>query len=125
VVLYSPVGAEFWLVAEPLLIKAIRRDETHTSESVYQLIKLEQAQLWLHDSQKTAGVTFFIPAVNGPILHIWLAGGDRNELKEMLPSVEEWGRRQGANRLMITGRAGWEKFLPGFKRQAVLITKEL
>ena len=136
--LYNPVGVEFWLVAEPLLLKAIRRDNTHTPESVYQLLKIGQADLWLHDSHKTAGVTFWLPAVDGPILHVWLAGGRRKELEEMLPSVEAWGgagitvpvveawgQKNGAKRLMITGRAGWEKVLPGFRRQAVLMTKEL
>lgn len=123
--LYNPVGVEFWLVAEPLLLEAIRRDNTHTPESVYQLIKTGQADLWLHDSHKTASVTFWIPAVDGPILHVWLAGGRLEELKEALPSVEAWGQKNGAKRLMITGRAGWEKVLPGFRRQAVLMTKEL
>lgn len=123
--LYNPVGVEFWLVAEPLLLKAIRRDNTHTPESVYQLLRTGQADLWLHDSHKTAGVTFWLPAVDGPILHVWLAGGRREELEEMLPSVEAWGQKNGAKRLMITGRAGWEKILPGFHRQAVLMTKEL
>jgi hypothetical protein len=123
--LYNPVGVEFWLVAEPLLLDAIRRDNTHTPESVYQLLKNNQADLWLHDSHQTAGVTFWLPAVDGPILHVWLGGGRLKELEEMLPSVEEWGRQHGAARLMLTGRAGWEKVLPGFKRQAVLMTKEL
>jgi hypothetical protein len=59
---------------------------------------------------------------------IWLAGGERRELEdELLPQAEAWGRACGCRRVLVIGRAGWERALKrkGYAPLARLIAKDL
>ena len=123
---YSPVGAEYWLVAEPLLIEALHTGaDLFSPEEMYQKIKDGDASLWLSNSKQSAAVTTWTQSSAGPILNLWLAGGKLDELRDMLISAEQWGKQRGAVRAMIAGRKGWEKVLPGYEYHATLFLKEL
>ncbi|MBS0359817.1 MAG: hypothetical protein JSR98_00445 [Proteobacteria bacterium] len=61
-------------------------------------------------------------------LLIWLAGGDRRELEEMLlPQAEAWARERGCRRVLVIGREGWARTLrpKGYAPLARIIAKDL
>ena len=65
---------------------------TRVEESAKFTLCVSRCEHWcteVIDSQKTAGVTFFIPAVNGPILHIWLAGAGSDMLDNFISQVRQ------------------------------------
>lgn len=48
--------------------------------------------------------------------HVWLAGGDLQELTGPLREwAEEWARSNGASVATIDGRKGWSRVAPGFE----------
>lgn len=60
--------------------------------------------------------------------HVWLAGGDLEELRDVLrPQAEEWARANGAAYATIDGRRGWVRALKehGFKEVSVTVRKAL
>lgn len=44
-------------------------------------------------------------------LNVFLAGGDLEEIKAMVPSFQSWGRYMGCTKLTATGREGWARAL--------------
>jgi hypothetical protein len=60
--------------------------------------------------------------------HVWLAGGDLEELRDVLrPQAEEWARANGAAYATIDGRRGWVRTLKehGFEEVSVTVRKML
>jgi hypothetical protein len=48
---------------------------------------------------------------SGDYAHIWLAGGDLDELLELEQDVASWARSLGCKFLTISGRKGWARAL--------------
>lgn len=69
-------------------------------------------QVWL--GERSAILTELV----GDAIHVWLGAGDLNELLEMRPLIERYGREIGCTRATIDGRLGWDRALKthGFKR---------
>ena len=58
------------------------------------------------------------------VLHIFLAGGDMEELVDMIDSAEAWGRTLGCTALTMSGRKGWERALAPHGFKPVMIVME-
>ena len=74
---------------------------------VFGLLISNQAQLWL--GERSAMVLQLLTPP--PIVHIWLAGGDLDDLLSMRGGMEAWGRSQGCEAVTINGRRGWARVL--------------
>jgi hypothetical protein len=99
---------------------------THGLEDVRRMIEAGEAQLWAVGG--AAMVTLVEDDPRERRLLIWLAGGGLAELAEvLLPQAERWAKAQGCRRLLVIGRAGWERALKpkGYAPLARLIAKEL
>jgi len=68
-----------------------------------------QAQLWA--GARCALVTQCVRDPSGLSLHVWLAGGDLDEILALRPGLEAWGRAMGCTRLTLNGRKGWARVL--------------
>ena len=68
-----------------------------------------RAQLWAGEA--AAMVTQCVVDERGRCLHVWLAGGDLEEILAMRPGVEAWARAHGCGRVTINGRRGWSRVL--------------
>ena len=82
-------------------------------------------QLW--PTENAALITEFHNFPNKRALHIFLAGGDLNEIKSLHDDVVEFAKAAGCDGLSLTGRPGWVKALAdlGFaKNGLVYVTKE-
>jgi hypothetical protein len=99
---------------------------SHDLGDVAAMLAAGEAQLWA--GERAAMVTIVEDEPRERRLLIWLAGGDLDELVGALrPRAEAWGRANGCRRVMIIGRAGWERALAaqGYAPLARLIAKEL
>lgn len=96
---------------------------THTYSDVYEAIKCGKMQLW--PASKSCLVTEITQYPRKKVLHIFLAGGDLEEIKSMQDSVDHWGKLQGCTSMTMTGRRGWTKAIKdiGWKEQLVLMEK--
>lgn len=68
-----------------------------------------RAQLWMGEA--AALVTQCVVDGRGPCLHVWLAGGELEDILAMRPGVEAWARARGFERVTINGRRGWSRVL--------------
>jgi len=116
-----------WARAAPLLERALDHGgRTHGLADVEALVRGGEAQFWRADRSALVSLIEDDPCERR--LLIWLAGGDFDELtRQVLPQVEAWGRARGCRRLLIVGRAGWERALKpnGYAPVARLIAKDL
>jgi hypothetical protein len=116
-----------WARAVPYLDAALAHaGRTHDLSDVEALVRRGEAQFWA--ATKSALISVVEDDPRERRLLIWLAGGDLHELSaEVLPRVEAWARTQGCRRLLIVGRAGWERVLKpqGYAPLARLIAKDL
>lgn len=95
---------------------------THTFDDVKQAIIEGRMQLW--PGAKSAAVTEIIQYARKKVLHIFLAGGDMDELLDMIDSATAWGRDQGCGGLTMSGRRGWERVLGKHGFRPVMIVME-
>jgi hypothetical protein len=97
---------------------------SHAIEDVKAAVERGEARLW--GWTKSAAVTEVQTWPRARFLLIWLAGGDLEELRDvMLPLMEAYGREQGCTRCYIVGRPGWSRVLPGYHTVAISLAKEL
>lgn len=65
-----------------------------------------KALLW--PGKRSAAVTYIRPMT---AMHIWVAGGDMSELKDMSAALEHFSREAGCDAVMAGGRDGWSRAL--------------
>jgi len=116
-----------WARCAPWLQAALdHAGRTHSLADVRDEIGRGRAGFW---SAKASALVALVEADPGDRrLLIWLAGGDRRELEEvLLPQVEAWGRARGCRRALVIGREGWSRTLraKGYAPLARIIAKEL
>lgn len=96
----------------PLLIphvaNALRHAEgTHTVEDVQQLLIEGKAILW--PAIDSAVVTQIRDTPQKRLLHIFLAGGQMAEIRDLMPIIYAWAASHGCVGATFTGRKGWER----------------
>lgn len=116
-----------WARCAPWLDAALAHaGRTHSLADVRAAIANGEARLWA--GRHCALVAALEQDPGEQRLLIWLAGGARRELEgKLLPLAEAWGRECGCRRVVVIGRAGWERTLKakGYAPLARLIAKEL
>jgi hypothetical protein len=96
---------------------------THYYEDIVESIVSGKMQLWpAKDSCLVTEITVY---PRKKVLHVFLGGGDLEEIIDMHESVVQWAIEQGCESLTMTGRKGWGKPLKnsGWKSQLVLYEK--
>ncbi|MBW8034094.1 MAG: hypothetical protein FVQ79_00050 [Planctomycetes bacterium] len=123
-----------WHQAAPLLQKALARAaDGLTLEDVYAHLCLGEMQLWATWEKGKVDclaymVTQFLKDHGQYTLLIRLFAGLNRELwLHFLPLVEDWALMEGATKIEVWGRAGWERVLAphNFKKKLVVLSKEL
>lgn len=96
---------------------------THTYEDVVEMIIQGRMQLW--PAENSCIVTEITVYPRKKVLHVFLGGGELNEILGMHESVVQWAKDHGCSSLTMTGRKGWVKALQhdGWKSQLVLLEK--
>lgn len=58
-------------------------------------------------------------------VHGVAAAGDLQEIINLIPRAEEWGREQGCVRAVIESRPGWMRAMPDYELHQVSVRKDL
>ena len=101
------------------LVPAARMTEGFTKDDLEKGIKGHQC--FLFTKNKSACVCIKIKNT----LRIALGGGDMDDVKDIVVDIEEFAKKRHFNAVDILGREGWHRVLPGFKKKAVLLRKEI
>jgi hypothetical protein len=98
---------------------------THTIDDIWNGIVDGTFQFW--PGEKSAIITEVQIYPQKKAMHIFLAGGDLNELLEMEKSVRAFAETIGCNSMSISGRRGWLRIFErdGWEEICTTIAKEL
>ena len=89
-----------------------RKDlEKGIENNTYQLFKDDNCSLVTASHLKT--------------LRIGIAGGKLESIIKITEKVEKYAKNRQYTNIEIVGRAGWEKVLSGYKKQEVILRKEI
>lgn len=99
----------------------------YTKEQTWRLVETGRAFFWPGERGAIIADVYDVPAYRA--LNLWAAGGDLNELVNViLPNIEAWAKNNGFRYVgFASPRKGWTKLLAnrGFTPQAITYAKEL
>lgn len=98
---------------------------THDFGDVLNSVMAGHMQLW--PAPKGCMVTEIVVYPKKKVLHIFLAGGELDQILDMEGSIINWGKRQGCESLSLAGRKGWTKVLAdrGWQYAHAIVSKEI
>lgn len=99
---------------------------THDIEDVRAMCEVGDARFW--PGRNCAAVTEIYDYPKAKVLHLWLNGGDMDELiHELRPRAEAWGIEMGCTKATTAGRPGWDRVMGplGYVPVARICMKEL
>lgn len=82
---------------------------THTLDDVVQAIIKGEMQFW--PAPKGCAVTEIVNYPRKKVLHIFLAGGEMEQIIDMDDSAVEFAKMNGCTGMSIAGRKGWKRVL--------------
>lgn len=80
---------------------------THTFDDIQAEVIAGSMQLW--PAPKGCLVTQILEFPRRRLLHVFLGGGNLEQLADMHKDVIVWAKAQGCDGATISGRAGWER----------------
>lgn len=119
------VVEEFIRCREYILAALEYTKGTHTLADIWQGVISGNYQFW--PGEKSAVITEIQVYPQRKVMHIFLAGGDLDELLEIEKSIEAFAHDIGCNSLSISGRRGWVRIFAkdGWQEVCTTIAKEL
>lgn len=115
-----------WNQAAPFLQDALDRSgNEYTLEQVRARLDDGRTQFW--PGRRSAAVTEIVQVGEKLVLNCWLAGGDLDELRDMIDAAEVFAARMGCDSVQVSGRKGWVRALrdKGYEPIAYTVEKEL
>lgn len=107
-----------WLAAA-----LVHNGNTHRKEDLWEMIAHGAAQL--HPLRNGAIVTTIQTHPSGlKDANAWLAGGNLEEILQVIPLLETWLKSEGCARVTVTGRKGWLKRLPEYRHTGNILVKD-
>ena len=98
--------------------------DTHVFDDIVDGIRKGTLQLWA--TPKGCIITEIICYPRRKKLHVFLGGGELEQIMDMHADVVKWAKLHGCSSLTMTGRFGWKKPLAteGWKSTHALYEKE-
>lgn len=98
---------------------------SHTFDDIVAMVMHGQLRLW--SLPNSVMLTEVITYPRYKTYHVFLGGGDLQEILDMHPQIEQAAREAGCSKLSVTGRHGWKKALQahGWVPAHITCTKEL
>jgi hypothetical protein len=115
-----------WKAVHGAIAHALRRGNVGSEiEQVERDLFNELAQLWVASSG--VAVTQITKSRHRDYRTCTLIvfAGDYARCIEYLPTLEQFGRREGCSRFVILGRKGWKRRLADYRQPYVVLEKEL
>jgi len=82
---------------------------THLFQDVVECVKLGTMQFW--NAPKGCAVTQILEYPRKKILHVFLAGGELDQVKGFVDSMAYFGKLNGCTSMTLAGRRGWVRAL--------------
>lgn len=82
---------------------------THLFQDVVECVKLGTMQLW--NAPKGCMVTEILDYPRKKVFHVFLAGGDLEQIKDFSDSMIFFAKANGCSAMTLAGRRGWIKAL--------------
>jgi hypothetical protein len=116
------VAIQEWKRCRHWIEDALARTDTHTIEDVE--IGLARGVYVFWPASKSAAITEIHEFPRAKHMHLFLAGGELEELKSMVPMWQSWARFNRCSKLTLAGRRGWERALKdqGWKADLVYLS---
>ena len=96
---------------------------THDFMDVVDGVFAGRYQLW--PAPRGCLVTEIVQYPKKKVLHIFLAGGEMDQLLDMYDDVSEFGRSQGCVRMTLAGRPGWKRVLSDWQQDFVVLSTSI
>ena len=116
-------------VMEPyrvLLERALAHSQgTHLWEDIVEAV--EEKDMFFWPGKRSAAITEVLDFPRKRCMHIFLAAGDMEELKEIEPCFVEFAKNFECDFVSLSGRAGWQRSLKdmGYKDAHVSLFKRI
>lgn len=113
-----------WRKCKPLLVKAMKYQDTYTIDDIED--KIRNGIAWLWPAEHSAIVTEYVICGKKKIIHILLASGEYEEIEKIYHCIETHAKEMGVNKITLIGRKGWLRKIKhlGFKPE-YLVSKDL
>ncbi len=95
---------------------------THDFGDVVAGITSGRMQFW--PAERGCAVTEIVVYPQKRVLHVFLAGGEMDQIIDMIDSAVEWSKQQGCTGMTIAGRHGWQRVLAKHGYRAVMTVLE-
>ena len=94
-------------------------------EDVVQAVIEGKMQFW--PAPRGCAVTEIIAFPQKKVLHIFLAGGEMDQIIDMDSSAVEFAKMNGCTGMSIAGRKGWSRVLKdkGYEEAYTVLTKDI
>jgi hypothetical protein len=102
-----PLWALLFQKVQKILEPALEYDNTYNIQDVADCIADGSMQLW--PSSNSAVVTQVQNFPRMRVLHIFLAGGNLDELETLTPHIQKFAEDMGCRKITLTGRKGWSR----------------
>jgi tagatose-1,6-bisphosphate aldolase len=98
---------------------------THDFDDICEAVSSGYMQFWPADD--ACAVTEVITYPKKKVLHIFLAGGNKDTILDMNESAIEFAKQLGCDGMTICGRAGWARELKshGWKEQYRSLVRDI
>jgi hypothetical protein len=109
----------------------VEYDDTWSMDGVREELQSGRAQLWCMHKDTIIGVwvTRIVTTDSITLGLVWGCAGDFSAHKDdaiaFFGIIEDWFRDQGCKFVDWSGREGWAKLFPSYKRHAVVLRKRL
>jgi len=108
----------------PWLEKALQRTEgAYEWPDILDGLSTGHMQFW--PAPEGAIVTQVVQSPRLKTLHVFLAGGDLEQVLDMVPSLEAFAEFNGCSALTMDGRKGWQRVLKDWTPTSIVMKKEL
>ena len=102
-----PLWAMLFQKVEKILEPALEYDNTYNIEDVANCISDGSMQLWPNNNSAVVTQVQNFPRMK--VLHIFLAGGNLEELETLTPHIQKFAEDMGCRKITLTGRKGWSR----------------
>lgn len=98
---------------------------THNFQDIVEGVTSRKYQFW--PGERSCMITEVLGYPHRRGVHVFLAGGDLEEILDMEKSLSVWAKTVGADHMSLTGRKGWVKALKdaGWGHPMTVLTKEI
>lgn len=98
---------------------------THTFKDIVDGILSQQYQFW--PAERGCAITEIVVFPQKKVLHIFLAGGEMDQIVDMDDSAVYFAKSQGCDSVTIAGRRGWKRVLSekGYSEYFTTLAKDI